>query len=61
MFYNDTDTKKKAVELIKDAIREKDTSSDYAYATGLIEMAFALGVITQKEKTEYQLYLHFKK
>lgn len=44
---------KAAVSLIQTAISECETKGDYSYTIGLIDMAKALGYITQNEAAIY--------
>lgn len=49
-----------AQELIAEAIADTDNKCDRAYATGLIEMAFALGAITMNERAALKEKLYAK-
>lgn len=42
-----------ALEKITEALTDCETSGDYAYVTGLLDMAWELGVITQNERADY--------
>ena len=57
MFYL-SDIKPKAKALIEATIRETETKSDRAYATGLIEMAYELKAITLNEQAAYKEALY---
>lgn len=61
VYMNDKEIRDKAARMIKETIQKAESSSDLSYATGLIEMAFELGVITVKEKRLYIAALYNKK
>lgn len=56
--YNDIEDKKKARTLIIDTIKAVENSSDRAYATGLIDMAFELGAINVDEQLKFKAVLY---
>ena len=57
MFYL-SDVMPKAKALIEETLKDIESASDRAYATGLIDMAFELKTITLKQKTQYLAYLY---
>lgn len=61
IYINDKEIRDKAARMIKETIQKTESSSDLSYATGLIEMAFELGVITVEEKKLYIASLYNKK
>lgn len=60
MLFGKNNNKAKAIKLIEAAIEETENKSDRAYATGLIEMAYELEVITMNERAEYKEVLYSK-
>ena len=56
--YYDRETVEKAKKLIEETIRVASNESDRAYAVGLIEMAYHLGVIKASDQLRYKAILY---
>ena len=59
--FNDIQSKKSAIALIEETIKDVESTSDRAYATGLIEMASELGAISKEQSFRYKAVLYSMK